>query len=190
MTKQVSAVYGDALFEIAAGQDRLEEYCREASSLRELLKENEDFRRFLAHPEIIKEEKLAACERIFSGRISDEMKGLLQVAVAKDRQNDLDSILAWFIRRVKEERGIASVEVTSAVVLTERQKRLLEKKILETSKARGLESSFRVDESLLGGLVIRMGDRVVDSSIRTQLEKLKRQLSKIHLEEGTEEKTS
>ena len=73
------------------------------------------------------------------------------------------------------------VKVTSAVLLSEEQKQRVEKRLLETTQYVDLEITYAVDESLLGGLVIRIGDRVVDSSIRTRLEEVKRDLMKLQL---------
>ena len=71
--------------------------------------------------------------------------------------------------------------VTSAVELTGAQMSKIEKRLLETTQFDKMELHFSLDEELIGGLVIRIGDRVVDSSIRTKLEGLQRQLMKVQL---------
>ena len=70
----------------------------------------------------------------------------------------------------------------TAVPLSEAQKAKVEKRLLETTDYRSFEMRYEVDETLLGGMVIRIGDRVVDSSIRTKLENLSRQLYQTKLQ--------
>ena len=90
-------------------------------------------------------------------------------------------ICDYFINRVKEYKKIGVVKVTSAVVLSDEQKKRVEEKLLATTQYVDLEITYEVDEELLGGLVIRIGDRVVDSSIRTRLEEVKRELMNLQL---------
>ena len=73
------------------------------------------------------------------------------------------------------------VQVTSAMELDEQWKEKIREKLLGTTGYKELEISYQVDESLIGGMIIRLKDRVVDSSIKSQLERLKGQLEKISL---------
>ena len=107
--------------------------------------------------------------------------GFLNIVVEKDRQNDLIPIFEYFIQRVKEYKKIGSVSVTSAVELKADQKSRLEEKLLATTSYVELEMHYQVDPALIGGMVIRIGDRVVDSSIRTRLYGLKKDLSALQL---------
>lgn len=181
MAKLVSKVYGDALFETAMEKDVLSDWYEEVQALRGIFAEHADLAQFLNHPQITKEEKVGAVENIFRGRVSEGLAGFLVIVIEKGRQNDILPIFDYFIDRVKEYKKIGRVTVTSAVPLSDEQKARVEKKILETTQYVDLEIDYRVDESLLGGLVIRIGDRVVDSSIRSQLENMKRDLLKLQL---------
>lgn len=181
MAKLVSKVYGDALFEAAMEKDVMSEWYEEVQALRGIFAEHADLAQFLNHPQIMKEEKVKVTESVFKGRISEGLLGFLVLVIEKGRQNDILPICDYFIDRVKEYKKIGVVKVTSAVVLSDEQKKRVEKRLLETTKYVSLEVNYEVDESLLGGLVIRIGDRVVDSSIRTQLEELKRDLMKLQL---------
>ena len=86
-----------------------------------------------------------------------------------------------FTDRVKAYKKIGVVNVTSALPLSEDQKKRVEERLLETTGFVSLEMEYAVDESLLGGLVIRIGDRVVDGSIKTRLEEIRRDLMKLQL---------
>lgn len=181
MAKLVSKVYGDALFEAAMEKQTLDTAFEEVSALQVIFQENPDLVRTLNHPKIVKEEKISILENIFSGKVSDELMGFLTIIVEKGRQNDIPSIFAYFMGRVKEYKKIGTAYVTSAVELRESQKAQIKEKLLKTTSYREFEMDFSVDPSLIGGLVIRIGDRVVDSSIKTQLYELKRELSKLQL---------
>ena len=175
MAKLVSKVYGDALFEAAMERDMLSPVYEEVQSLQTILMENADLVQFLNHPQIIKEEKLKVVENIFKGRVSDDLMGFLETVIEKGRQKELPKILDYFVNRVKEYKKIGIVTVTSAVELS------AEQKLLETTAFVSLEVTYSVDPAILGGLVIRIGDRVVDSSIRTRLGEIRRDLMKLQL---------
>ena len=179
MAKLVSKVYGDALFEAAMERDMLSPVYEEVQSLQTILMENADLVQFLNHPQIIKEEKLKVVENIFKGRVSDDLMGFLETVIEKGRQKELPKILDYFVNRVKEYKKI--VTVTSAVELSAEQKAHTEAKLLETTAFVSLEVTYSVDPAILGGLVIRIGDRVVDSSIRTRLGEIRRDLMKLQL---------
>lgn len=181
MAKLVSKVYGDALFEEAMEKDVLSDWYEEVQALKTIFLENSDLVQFLNHPQIIKEEKIKTVENIFSGKLSEGLLGFFVIVIEKGRQNDFLPICEYFIDRVKEYKKIGVVKVASAVPLSKEQKKRVEEKLLETTAFVSLEISYTVDESLLGGLVIRIGDRVVDSSIRTRLEEIKRDLMKLQL---------
>ena len=167
MAKLVSKVYGDALFEAAMERDMLSPVYEEVQSLQTILMENADLVQFLNHPQIIKEEKLKVVENIFKGRASDDLMGFLETVIEKGRQKELPKILDYFVNRVKE--------------LSAEQKAHTEAKLLETTAFVSLEVTYSVDPAILGGLVIRIGDRVVDSSIKTRLGEIRRDLMKLQL---------
>lgn len=186
MAKLVSKTYGDALFELAVEENRTEDLMQEIQMLQGLLAENKDFEKILEHPEIPKEEKLQVIETVFRGRISDALTGFLKIVVTKERYKDLPDIFAYFIARVKEYNKIGVAGVVSAVPLTEAQKQKIEKRLLETTSYEKMEIDYKVDESKIGGLLIRIGDRVVDSTISSRLTALTASLMKISLESEKE----
>ncbi len=184
MAKLVSKTYGDALFEVALEQNRLEEYKEEAVAVRKAMEENPDLLKLMTHPKIVKEEKIKIIEEIFAGKVSAELVGLLRMIVDKGHFLEADAVLEYFIDAVKEYENIGTAYVTSAMELSEAQKAAVEKRLLETTKYVKFEMHYAVDAALIGGMVIRIGDRVVDSSVRTKLYDLTRELSKIQLKAG------
>ena len=184
MAKLVSNVYGDALFELAMEQSKLEDYLDEARCVLQVLQDNSDFQQIMNHPKIIKEEKTQMVETIFKGRISDEMVGLMIMIVEKDHFAEMDSVLNYFIARVMEEKNIGVATVTTPMELTDAQKEAIVKRLLETTSYVSFYMNYVVDADLIGGMVIRIGDRVVDSSVRTKIYQLSRELSNIQLKVG------
>lgn len=181
MAKLVAATYGDALFDLAVQSGHLDDMQEEVNVISEAIRENPGLTELMTHPKIAKEEKLRIIEDIFGGRVSAELVGLLRLIVEKDHFGEVGSVFDYFTGRVKAYKKIGIVYVTSASVLRAEQKQALEQRILDTTDYVQLEMHYSEDSSLLGGLVIRIGDRVADSSVRTKLENLTKQLSQASL---------
>ena len=181
MAKLVSKTYGDALFELAKEQDKMDDLAKEVKLVQTVLAQNPEFSKLMNHPKVGKDEKLQVVKEVFDTRVDKELVGFLRLVVEKDRYNEIDEILSYFIDKVKEEKQIGVAHVTSAVKLSEIQKKLVEEKLIETTSYKEMEMNFAIDESLIGGLVIRIGDKVVDSSIKSKLSELTKQLMNIQL---------
>lgn len=181
MAKLVAKVYGDALFEEALEKQEADGLLEEVKQLQVIWRENPSLAGLLENPKIGKEEKIGIVKNIFAGRVSDDLMGFLLVIVQKGRQREIPAICEYFVNTVKEYKNIGVAHVTTAVELKEGQKARLLKKLLDTTPYVEFEMDYNVDPSILGGMVIRIGDRVVDSSIKTQIYKLKRSLLKLQL---------
>ena len=183
MAKLVSKTYGEALYEVAmeSGGSKASELMEEIRCVNEILAENPQFDELMKHPGIPKQEKQQVVESGFKGRVSDELAGLLEVVVSKERYGDLQAIFQYFTDRVKEQQRIGVAYVTTAVELDAGRRAAVEATLLETSGYRKMELNYQVDTSIIGGMIIRIGDRVVDSSVRTKLNGLKKQLLQIQL---------
>lgn len=184
MAKLVSNVYGDALFELAEEQAKIDSYFEEAKGLVTAINENDELTQMMTHPKIDKEEKLSVVENIFKGRVSDEVLGLMRMVIEKDHFADMADILNYFIARVYEKKNIGVATVTSAMELTDAQKEKIVKKLLETTDYKEFIIDYAVDAELIGGMVIRIGDRIVDGSVKNKLFGLTKELSNIQLKVG------
>ena len=181
MAKLVSKTYGDALFAVALEDNRMDEFFEAVKVVADLLRTNEEFGKLMNHPKITKEDKVKIVEETFGSRIPKEITGIMTLLVTKGRAEAILSVFDFFINLVKEEKKIGSASVTTAVSLTDAQKAKVEQKLLDTTKYESFEMNYSVDESLIGGMVIRIGDRVVDSSIKTKLYELSRDLRKVQI---------
>lgn len=181
MAKLVSSTYGEALFELVVEENTIDSVAEEVKAVSASFLENDELSKLLNHPKLSKEEKISIVENIFKGRVSDTMTGFLVLMVEKGRENEMESIFNYFLNKVKEYKNIGVAHVTSAVELSAKQKEDVLAKLLETTKFAEFEMHYSVDASLIGGLVIRIGDRIVDSSIRTRLEGMAKCMQKVQL---------
>ena len=169
MAKLVSKTYGDALFEVAVESGQLDAYWEETKSVSAAMEENPKLFKLMSHPKIVKEEKVKIIEDIFAGKVSGELVGLLRMIVEKDHFDEITDVLEYFDGRVKECKNIGTAYVTTAMELSDAQKEAVVKRLLETTKYVKFEMHYAVDSAIIGGMIIRIGDRVVDSSVRTNL---------------------
>lgn len=176
MARQVNTTYGNALFEVAMENNTLDTTLEEVIFVRQSFLENEDLMKLLLHPNIEKESKISVVESIYKGNISDELTGLLTMLISKGHQKEIISVLDYVISTIKEEKGIGIAHISSAVELSKEQREKIEKKLLETTEYKEIEGNYKVDKSLIGGLVIRISDTVVDSSLKTQINNLSKSL--------------
>ncbi|MDE6313804.1 MAG: F0F1 ATP synthase subunit delta [Lachnospiraceae bacterium] len=181
MAKLAAKTYGESLFELALEEDKIDLLLEEALFVQQILNQNKDLLRLMTHPKVSKEEKQQVTEQIFKGKVSDEMTGFLAILILKGRFKEVEGILAYFIAKVKEYKKIGVAFVTTAVELKEEQKQALTAKLLSTTEYETMEINYATDNSLIGGMVIRIGDRVVDSSIKHKLNDLTRELLKVQL---------
>ena len=93
----------------------------------------------------------------------------------------IEEILQYFLSEVKKLKGIGVAYVTTPMELSETQKQSVVKRLLETTNFKSMEMHYIIDESLIGGMQIRIGDRVVDSSIHTKIMKMQQDMMKIQL---------
>lgn len=181
MAKLVAKTYGDALFELAVEEQTVDLLENEVQGILLVLKDNIELNKLMNHPKITKEEKNKIIEEIFKGRISDELTGFLHIIVTKDRYNEITNIFEYFIHRVREFKNIGLAYVSSAVELKEEQKAELVRKLLQITKFNQIDVNYTIDQALIGGMIIRIGDRVIDSSIKTRLHEMSKSLSKLQI---------
>ena len=184
MAKLVSKTYGDALFDVAIESGKLDVFLEEAKMVKTLFAENEDMVKLMNHPQVTKEEKVEFLETCFSEKVTAELLGTMRLMILKDRAADMGVVLDYFIAKVKEYKNIGLATVKVAMPLTDEQKEKIRQRLLETTSYVEVEITYEVDPSLIGGMVIRIKDRVVDSSIKTKIANLSRELSNIQLKAG------
>jgi F-type H+-transporting ATPase subunit delta len=177
-SKRVTTVYAEALYEAAAGTGALPTVRADVESLLKVLQEYPRYGQLLADPKMDLDERSGMIHRTFDGRLDGMTLNFLLVLNRRWRLASLAAILEEYVRLDNERRlSRRDVEVVSAVAL---DAGTLEKVKQGLSAWGGFEAILHVrqDESLLGGLMIRAGDRQIDATIKGQLERLRDQLKK------------
>ena len=181
MAKVISKVYRDGLFSFALENDKLDTIWEEVRMIRQILSENPTFVKTICHPEITKQDQIKLLDDAFKGKVSDEVMGFFHVLADKKRLKELDAVLEYFDRSAKEYKKIGVVYVTVPMELTKAQQDKIRERILEVSSYETLEMHVETDASLLGGMVIRIGDEILDNSIRSKMEHMARKINQIKL---------
>jgi F-type H+-transporting ATPase subunit delta len=171
---QIARPYANALFELAQGEGKLAEVESGLISVSRLASESADFSRFLRSPVISADEKASAIDAILSksGSVTPLVANFIKVIARNGRLFALTSIITVFRELAAKARGEVTAEVTSAEPLNADQL----KKLAETLKqkiGKTVTLNEHVDPALIGGLVVKVGSRMIDSSLRTKLDAMK-----------------
>lgn len=177
MAKLVSKVYGDAYVSVVSEKNNLIDALEEIKLLKNILLENDEIIELLDSPKLDDEEKTAFIKGIFENHISVDSLGFLLTVIEKKRQAELLPIIDYVIDCIKELLLIGKATITTALELDDAKKERIVDELLKTSHYKSLEVEYVVDNSIIGGIVIRIGDRVVDSSVKTRIEKMRKMLS-------------
>jgi F-type H+-transporting ATPase subunit delta len=180
VAKLVVKRYAAALFDLAVQDNRMEEYEQEVQVIMNALKDEPDFRAVLQSKQIALKEKIDIIEKVFKDKVSASIVGLMVILVTKGRQDFLMEVFESFVEMVKNKKGILKATVTSAVRLNPDQLEKI-KSNLENSTKSQIELDTILDESIIAGLVIRVGDKVVDASVKGKMQLLKKQLTELKL---------
>ena len=168
---KIARVYATALYEAAEDEGRVDEVQRDIGEFVRAIEESPELRQLIAAEEISDMRKTQVLMELTAG--GDELvRNLLRLLVDKSREAELPAIYRAFVGLVEEARGIVHVEVVSAVPLSAPLQETLKIKI-ESSLQKTVELTLTVDEEILGGLRLRIGDRVADASVRHRLDKLR-----------------
>ncbi|MBO4783538.1 MAG: F0F1 ATP synthase subunit delta [Lachnospiraceae bacterium] len=181
MAKSAITTYGEALFQIATESSSSIEMLEEVKELKNVVDANPELKELMSNPRFSKEEHLEILEKVFKGKIDERLFSFLELLTVKGRYGYLDEILDYFILRVKEYLHIGQAKVTSAIAIDDEMKQRIKDKLLSTTDYKEIEIEYETDPSLIGGMVIRIKDRIVDNSVKTKLENITRDLHKIQI---------
>ena len=166
--------YAEAAFQVAMRDGTVEAWRTELESATAVVGDERALRA-LANPAIPLDQRSVAVAALLQGRASDPVQNLIQLLLRRGRIEELGRVAAEFRRLDDQRQGITHATVTSAAPLTPDELRALTAR-LEQSTGGRIALATQIDESLLGGLVVRVGDRLIDGSVRGRLERLRNQL--------------
>ena len=168
---KIARVYATALYEAADEEGRVEEVRRDLGEFVQALDSSAELRQLVAAEAVSDVRKTQILMDLTEGG-SELVRNLLRLLVDKSRENEIAAVHRAFVASVEKAQGIVHVEVVTAVPLTAPLQEALKQKI-ESSLRKTVELTMTVDKEILGGLRLRIGDRVADASVRHRLEKLR-----------------
>ncbi|MBR8827911.1 MAG: F0F1 ATP synthase subunit delta [Gomphosphaeria aponina SAG 52.96 = DSM 107014] len=169
---QVAEPYAEALMSLAQSNNVTNELGEEVRSLLGLLASSSEFKFFLLSPLVKPEDKKAVIRQILGEGTNHSFLNFLLLLVDRRRIMFLEGIGEKYLEILRKLNNTVLAEVTSAVEMSEEQKQSVSEKIKQLTGAQGVELTTRVDEDLLGGVIIKVGSQVFDTSLRGQLRRI------------------
>ncbi len=171
--------YATAVFELAKEDGSLDVVERDMDALESALADSGDFRDLISSPVYTREEQrnaiIAIAERM---RLSDSISNLLGLMASRRRLFLLPHLFRALRALISEEKGEVTAEVATASALTERQRERLAE-TLKASVGKEVKMIMTVDESLIGGLVVKVGSKMIDTSVASRLAKLQNAMKEV-----------
>jgi F-type H+-transporting ATPase subunit delta len=167
--------YAQALFNVVSAEGELDRVEDELFRFGKVLQTNHELKQALSDQSLEVAQREKVLEELLEGKVSPHTLGLVKFIVAQGRARQLPQILEGLSQLAAEARNTVVAEVRSAVPLDSKQRDRLEKSL---SKATGkkVEVKVIVDPSLIGGVVTKVGDTVIDGTIKRRLEQLREQV--------------
>jgi F-type H+-transporting ATPase subunit delta len=164
--------YASALFDLAENAKQLDAVAGELRGLRQVIADSEDLRRLIRSPIYDREQQGAAMAAILDkAGVGDLTRRFVLVVAQNRRLFALPQMIDAYLAELAHRRGEVTAVVTAARALTKEQQSALTERLRKVVGAK-VQVDLKVDPALLGGLVVRVGSRMIDSSLRSKLEKL------------------
>ena len=174
--QEIAQVYARSLFEVAEEHDKLDVVREQLGEIADAIAEQHDLQVFFFSPYFSTEEKVEGLSRAMQDA-DESVVNFLDLLIEKHRMPALFRIRREFDALWEEENRLLPVQVTSAIELDESTVRQIGDAIGEQT-GRRIELTSEVDPDILGGIVLRVGNSILDASIRNRLEKLRKQVVK------------
>ncbi|CAK0744801.1 ATP synthase subunit delta [Azospirillaceae bacterium] len=168
----LAARYATALFELAKDQAALDDIARDLTELKRLLAESSDLQRVISSPVLSRGDQARAVNAVLdAANVSDLTRRFVGLTVKNRRANVLRQMADAFLARLATERGETTAEIVAAQPLTEAQIAGVTESLRQTAGAM-VNVRVAVDPGLIGGMIVKVGSRLIDNSLRTKLNKL------------------
>lgn len=168
--------YSKALVEMVSDNViSFEDLSKDLATVSEILETSQDLRLTLENPTVSEEVKSQIIEEVFKNEVHPQVVSFLKVLIDKNRVSEFSQIKADYEIKLDDVNKIQSVEITSAVELSEEyRERILQK--LGEKLQKNIRPNWKVDENIIAGLIYRISDNVIDTSIKSKLDKLNKNL--------------
>ena len=176
--KSLATGYAQALFEVAEKRGGADDIEKDLEGIKDLLRSNREFRDILYHPSIIKTDKKNLIDKIIAPQCSSKwVRNLIYILVDRRREKMLDYLPDVFKGVAKRIKGVVSVKVQTAIPLTEDRLANLQESLKKLTKKK-VELETEVNNEIIGGMVIRIENKIIDGSVINHLKNLKKNLLK------------
>lgn len=178
MAELIGKRYASAFFELAKEENIVKEMYEEFEFVNDTIKNEKDLKILLESPRLNAKEKKEIVENIFKGKINDRLLGLLKLVIEKRRIKSLDDIFNEFKALVDEDDNKIKATAVTVVKMKDNELNNL-RSLLEEKLNKKVELENAIDKKLVGGVLLRIGDKVIDGSIKRRMELLREDLLKI-----------
>lgn len=201
MARLVSKIYGEALYDFAKENNQLEKMYEEAQDIIFVWTSSDALKDFLANPKVSTDEKVVFVKELFTNKIwaSDEAQNFrlfkldtkkgtdpkildfLSIVIKKGRAKEIANMLKFFSHQTLKSKNIGEAEVISAHELSEDKKKSLEDKLITSTNFDKFIVDYKIDESLIAGIKIKIDDKVLDRTYKTKMFDLTKSLRGLKL---------
>ncbi|WP_062052053.1 F0F1 ATP synthase subunit delta [Bacillus sp. JCM 19034] len=168
--------YADAIFKVASEKNIINEINQELQVVKQVIESTPEFIQYVNHPKVNKEQKQAFIKETFGQALSESNISLLNLLIERKRIDVLIPLIQTFKKLALEAQNKAEALVYSAKALTNEDAKQISELFAKKIGKKELEVKNVVDPELIGGLKIRIGDRIYDGSVKAQLDRMQRQL--------------
>jgi F-type H+-transporting ATPase subunit delta len=167
--------YAKSLIDLALERNTLEEVYKDMLFLQKVCKSSSEFVTLLKSPVVKPDKKAAILDAVTGSEITELTASFNRLLVNKGRESSLPEIITAFIEQYKHYKGIQTVRLTTAIPVSEDLKNEIIAKVQEQAGTKNIDLSTAVDEAILGGFKLEVGDTLVDASISYDLNKIRAQ---------------
>jgi len=179
LASKIAVPYARALFDFSVEKNIMHQITADFQNLETFLEESSELSEYLNNPLVSKNAKSELLTKTLKSQLNAETFKFLMVLVDRGRINLLDSVITNYLELVYETASIKMIEVSTAFPFTNTQKDTLIQKLKELTNAREIRLIINVDPSLIGGFLIKTESKVIDFTIKNQLQKLAQHLDTV-----------
>ena len=179
LARKIAVPYARALFDFSVQKNIMHQITADFQNLEIFLDKTAELTGYLNNPLIRQDAKREILTKTLQSQVNTETFKFLMLLVDRNRINLLKSIITNYLELVYETASIKMIEVSTAFPFTKVQKNMLIQKLKELTNAREIRLIINVDPSLIGGFLIKTDSRVIDFTIKNQLQKLAKHLDTV-----------
>jgi F-type H+-transporting ATPase subunit delta len=179
LTSKVAAPYARALFDFSVEKNIMHQITADFQNLDLFLEKTPELMKYLTNPVVKQEVKSAILTKTLKSQLNTETFNFLMVLVERDRINLLTSVIDSYLELIYQTASIKMIEVSTASAFTNLQKDTLIQKLKELTNAREIRLVINVEPSLIGGFLIKTESKVIDFTVKNQLQKLAKHLDTV-----------